>query len=77
MDKPRLVTNARRAADRADDSAKDFRRAAARKLQCVVHKQVTARNPLLSNEDALELIDALTLATIKGIEQYLIQRTPQ
>lgn len=72
MDKPRIMLAAsggNRA--KAADPAQAYRIDAARKLQIMVHRQVTDRNPLLSNEDALELIDAITLAAIKGLEHYL------
>jgi hypothetical protein len=54
-----------------DDTAQAYRMEAARKIQLLVHKQVTQNNPLVSNEDALALVDAFVLAAIKGLEQYL------
>ena len=54
-----------------DNTAQTYRHEAARKLQLLVHKQVTQNNPLVTNEDALAIVDAFVLAAIKGLEQYL------
>ena len=53
------------------DSAQAYRQEAARKIQTLIYKHVEAQNPFVSNDDALALVDAFTLAAIKGLEQYL------
>jgi len=55
----------------SDDLAQGYRFEAARKLQLLVQKQFAQSNPLVSNDDALAIIDAIVLAAIKGLEQYL------
>lgn len=56
-----------------DEEVKKARDEAAIKLQKLVHQAVTSGNPVVSRDAAMEVVDAITIATIEGIKSHLMQ----
>lgn len=56
-----------------NEAVKKAREEAAVKLQKLVHHAVATNNPVVSRDAAMEVVDAMTVATIEGIKQYLEQ----
>ena len=56
-----------------DEVVKKAREEAAVKLQKLVHQAVASGNPVVSRDAAMEVVDAMTFATIEGIKAYLME----
>lgn len=53
-------------------TAKEYRELASTKLRTLIYECVTNQNPIVPKDRADEVIDYLTLASIKGIEENLL-----